>query len=346
MNTEELPRISLHLIVKDGAKYIRHCLSHVKRQTYKHIVLRIFDNASTDNTVALAKRVMPEAQIISFPQNYGLGGGFNRSLTWSKDPYVVGLCVDVMLDPHFVEEAVKAAKRDPRIGVVQGKIMGYDWASGKVLSRIDTTGMRIFRSRRVINRGHGEEDRGQYGKAGEIFCYEGAAPFFRRRALEEIKMTKSEHDSTFPYEYLDEDFFWYADEFDLGWRLRLYGWKSWYEPRVVAAHDRQTTKMLSKGWTHFVRMRKTIPAQKRMLDFRNQRLAFIKNDDLLSLLKDACFWLPREFLLFGYFLLFERSTLRAYLDILCMAPRMLAKRRIIMSRRKVGRKEMEEWFVH
>jgi len=363
-----LPFVSVHLIVKDGEKYIRACLSHIKSQTYQNVRFRIFNNASSDKTVELAKSIMPGVEIVSFPRNYGLGGGFNRSLSWSNDPYVVGLCVDVMLEARFIEEAVSAAERDPRIGVVQGKVMGYDYKSGNVLSRIDTAGMSIFRSRRIINRGHGEEDTGQYEKAGEIFCYEGAVPFFRRAALEEVALPvdyqrspmyppsrKATADlrfskgSALPHQenlkdYLDEDFFWYADEVDLGWRLRHAGWKCWYEPKAMAAHDRQTTKTLSAGWKDFIALRKTIPAQKRMLDFRNQRLAFIKNDYPFSLLKDLRFWLSRELKLFAYFLFFERSTLRAYPDILRMAPRMLAKRRIIMNRRKVGRKEMEKWF--
>jgi len=341
---ESLPAVSLHLIVKNGEKYIRSCLSHVKLQTYPRIALRIFDNASSDNTAAFARHLMPEVEIISFRQNYGFGGGFNRSLAWSQDPYVVGLCVDVMLDPHFIEEAVKTMESDPNIGVLQGKVMRYDDTSEKVLPVIDTTGMTIFRSRRVINRGHGEKDKGEYAKAGEVFCYEGAVAFFRRSALEDVKMPKSLGDKEFPYEYLDEDFFWYADELDLGWRMRLYGWKNWYEPRAIAAHDRQTTKVLSKGWKHFVILRKTIPARKRILDFRNQRLAFIKNDNFLSFMKDARFWLPRELALFGYFLFFERSTLRAYADILRMGYRMLSKRRVIMRHRKLGRKAMERWF--
>ena len=57
MNT---PNISIHLIVKDGEKYIRECLSHVKAQTYPHITFRVFDNASSDNTVDIVKEMMPE----------------------------------------------------------------------------------------------------------------------------------------------------------------------------------------------------------------------------------------------------------------------------------------------
>ncbi len=196
------PLVSIHLIVKDGEKYIKDCLEHVQRQTYPNIEFRIFDNASSDATIVQAREIMPDVEIVFFEKNYGLGGGFNRSLKWSGAPYVVGLCVDVMLSPDFVEKAVEAAEKNSRIGVVQAKIMRYDMAKHAETSFIDTTGLMIFRSRRVVNRGHGEEDTGKYDKPEEIFCYEGAVPFFRREALEDVKMLKSKPDSKFPFEYL------------------------------------------------------------------------------------------------------------------------------------------------
>lgn len=333
---QDLPLVSIHLIVYNGEKYIRRCLECVSAQTHSRIELRFFDNASTDRTVAIARETIPDIEVISFARNYGLGPAFNRSLAWSVAPYIVELCVDVLMAPDFVERAVAAIERDPRIGVVQAKTMRYDYGAQATMDIIDTTGLTIFRSRRVIMRGHGEIDRGRYERAGEVFCYEGAVPFFRRAALEDITMGT---------EVFDEDFFWYGDELDLGWRLRHRGWKCWYEPAVRAAHDRQTTKRLSHGWKSFVALRRTIPARKRYLDFRNQRLAFLKNDYAWSLIKHAPRWIPRELGLFFYFLLFERSTLRAYVDIICIAPAMLRRRRAILGGATTARTAMERWFL-
>lgn len=355
------PLVSIHLIVKDGAKYIERCLEGVKKQTYANIEVRVFDNASQDGTADIARRVMPDVEIIRFPQNYGLGGGFNRSLQYSHAPYVIMLCVDVMLEPDFVEKAVEAAEQNPHIGVVQGKIMRYNYEQDLVTRFIDTTGLQIYRSRRVVNRGHGEEDKGQYEKAGQIFCYEGAAPFFRRDALEDVRgLSPHRSEGTVPatagsgglkagsrdsYEYLDEDFVWYADELDLGWRMLHKGWISWYTPRVRAAHDRQTTMRTSAGWGDFVKQRRTIPAFKRMLDYRNQRFAFLKNDFGINILRDTLFWLPRELMLLGYFLLFERTSLRAYTDFLRMLPLMHRKRTHIMRTTVQTPRTLRPWFL-
>ena len=329
------PEVSIHLIVKDGEKYIEGCLNAVKNQTYPHIVMRIFDNNSTDSTVSKARNIFPESEIIQFDKNHFVGGAFNRSLQYSASPFVVMLCVDVVLDAHFIENAVRAIQKDTHIGVVQAKVFWYDKQNERKTDIIDTTGMQIFKSRRIINRGHGEQDVGQYNTAQEIFCYEGAVPFFRRQTLEDIKMGK---------EYLDEDFVWYADEVDVGWRMRLLGWNIWYDPTVLAWHDRSTTHTLSKGFKSFIQQRKHIDPHKRMLDLRNQRLAFVKNDLFLSALFHLPWLVKREAMLLAYVLVFEQSSLKAYTGIIRMIPPMLKKRKHIQRNKKITHRHINKWF--
>ena len=330
------PEVSVHLIVKDGEKYIEGCLNAVKSQTYPNIVMRVFDNNSTDSTVQKAKEIFPTSEIIQFSKNYFVGGAFNRSLQHSTSPFVVMLCVDVVLDDMFIEKAVHAIQQDERIGVVQAKVFWYDKQNERKTDIIDTTGMQIFKSRRIINRGHGEKDTRKYETPHEIFCYEGAVPFFRRSALEDVKMGERE--------YLDEDFVWYADEVDLGWRMRLAGWKIWYDPRVVAWHDRSTTHTLSKSFKSFIQQRKHIDKHKRMLDIRNQRLAFIKNDLWRTALTHLPWILKREVMLLVYVVLFEQSSLKAYTGIIQMAPKMFKKRRHILHNKKLKHPHINQWF--
>lgn len=338
------PEVSIHLIVYNGEKYIRQCLEYIKKQTYLNITFRIFNNASTDATIQIAKKIYPGVKIIYFEKNHGLGGGFNRSLKYSDSDYIVGLSVDILMDNTFIENSVRAMEKRKNMGALQAKIYRYNFENKEKTNKIDTTGMQIFKSRRIINRGHGEEDNGQYNTAEEIFCYEGAVPFFRREALEDVKMLKNPIDKNYLYEYLDEDFIWYADEVDLGWRMRLLGWSSWYEPSVVAWHDRQTTHKLSGNYREFIKERKEIPALKRMLDLRNQRLTFIKNDFWVNILLNAPWFLKRELFLFIYVLIWERTSLIAYLQILKLLPKMLKKRNLIMKRRVVKARDMRKWF--
>src|SRR3989344_9218880 len=327
------PLVSVNLVVRNGEKYIRDCLRSVKNQTYENLELTVWDNNSDDCTKEIIKKEFPEFRLIEHSDNIGFGPAQNRCLEITKGEYILGLCVDVMLDKNFVAKAVEAMESDKTIGALQAKI--YKLENGEPTNIIDTTGFEIFKSRRVVNRGHVEKDAGQYSQTGEVFSYEGAVPFWRREALKDCEVFGQAH---------DEDYFWYADDIDLGWRMRLFGWKSFYSPAVVAYHDRSTTKRLSQSPLDFIRLRKTVPARKRMLDWRNLHFTFIKNDFCLSALKDLRSYAPREIKLLVYILLFEQYTLLAIPKIIFLLPRMLKKRRYIMKHKKDSRAEMEKWF--
>lgn len=327
------PLVSINLVVWNREHEVRACLEAVRQQTYPYCEVVIFDNHSTDSTKDIIKKEFPEYTLIENDKNEGgPEKGWNRCLPLTHGAYFLGLCVDVVLDKTFVAEAVRAMETMPAVGALQAKI--YQMTNERKTDIIDTTGFLIFRSRKIINRGHGEKDTGQFPE-GEIFSYEGAAPFWRRKALEESAVYGEVH---------DEDFVWYALDIDLGWRMRLLGWKSYFLPSLIAYHDRQTTKRLSKSWWDFIRLRRTIPRRKRMLDWRNTRFTFLKNDFFISALKDFPFFVGREFCLFCYIIMFEPFLLQALPRMLFLLPRMLRKRRWVMQHARVSRQEMEQWF--
>ena len=330
----ESPLVSITLVVRNGEKYIRDCLLSVRAQTYKNLELTVLDNSTTDATRDIVATEFPEFHLIAHPGNTYFGPGQNMCMPLTHGKYILGLCADVVLDTHFTERAVAAMEQDSTVGAVQAKI--YRRENGMTTDIIDTTGFVIFKSRRIINRGHGEKDEGQYDAREEVFSYEGAVPFWRRQALEESAVWGEAH---------DEDYIWYADDIDLGWRMRLFGWKSMYEPTVIAHHDRSTTKRLSGGRKDFIAMRKELPARKKMLDWQNQHFTFIKNDLFVYALKDIWYVLPRELAFFAYIVIFEPYTLRALPHMIRMLPRMLRKRRYIMKHKKTARTEMDQWFL-
>lgn len=329
------PLVSINLVVRNGKKYIRNCLGAVKNQSYGNLELIAFDNNSIDESCSIIKKEFPDFRIIKNSKNYYVGGGFNRCIEISRGRYILALCVDVVIDKNFVKNAVQRMESDSKIGALQSKTLVYDFAGHMFTDIIDTTGFEIFRSRRIVNRGHGLKDEGQFETPEEIFSYEGACGFFRRKALEEAKIGG---------QVFDEDFVWYADDIDLGWRLNLLGWKNFYDPRVIAWHDRSTTKKLSAGFQDFIELRKNLPPEKKRWDYINQRMAMVKNETPSQFLSNVPFFIFRETKLWIYFLFFEQTTLQGLPVLLKLLPKMLAKRNIIMSKKRRGGAEIKKWF--
>ena len=332
--------ITINLVVRNGQKYLRHCLDSIKKQTYQNIEVNIWDNASTDSTREIVKKEYPEFNLIENDTNFGTWVGQEKALKYSHGEYILAISVDIILDPKFIEESVKVAEKDHKIGAVQAKIYQYsltEFETSKNLPAklIDTCGFKIFKSRRLINIGHGEEDRGQYDNEVEIFGVEGAVPFFRRKTVDDLYIGS---------EFADSDFFWYGDDLDIAWRMKLLGWKQIYSPGVIAHHDRQTTKGLGKSRTDFIKMRRQIPMIKRRLDWRNTTLAIIKNDYLSNFLRDYPYIGWRQFQLWSYFLIYEPSMIFEIFTIAKLLPSMLKKRREVMCKARVSAKEIHKWF--
>jgi len=359
------PVVTINLVVLNGEKYIRHCLRSIKNQTYSHnqVELNILDNGSTDRTKEIIENWKLEVGNSSFAsfnfiesrQNLGMWPGQEKLLKYSSGKYVVVLAVDVILDENFLNNAVVAMEKDEKIGALQPKIYKYDVShlenEGLPRNIIDTCGFEIYKSRRIINIGHGERDGGQFNQEKEIFAVEGAVPVFRRDALESCRIMgqgEGSRGAGIASEIIDHDYFWYGDDLDIAWRMRVFGWKEIYAPSVVAWHDRQTTKSMKKQWLDYLKrvpIRQAIPIKKRRLEWRNTRFTIIKNDYTINILKDLPHILWREIMILGYTILFEPGMFLEAPTFLKLLPKIIRKRRQIIKRRVVSPEEMRKWFI-
>ncbi|OGN16775.1 MAG: hypothetical protein A3C88_00200 [Candidatus Yanofskybacteria bacterium RIFCSPHIGHO2_02_FULL_50_12] len=335
------PAITINLVVLNGEKYIRRCLDSILIQSFDHrqIGINILDNGSGDNTVEIIKEYLSRfdnfhhAEFIQGTHNRGMWGGHEELWKRPGGEFVVVLSVDVVMHQDFIKNSVGIMKSDSAVGALQGKTYQMD-------SRvIDTCGFRITRSRAVMNIGHGESDDGRFDQACEIFGAEGAVPVFRMSALESIRVMG---------EIVDHDLFWYGEDLDVAWRVRLAGWKERYEPSVIAWHDRQTTKShAGRGWLARIArlpIRRQIPIRRRQLEWRNTRWTRLKNDYIINILRDLPFIVWREIQVLGYTILFEPRVLAELPHFMRLLPRMLRKRREILSQALTTPNQIHNYF--
>ncbi len=336
-------KIAANIVVLNGAKYIQRCLEALEKQTLGHenIEINILDNGSSDETVGLIEnwKLKNENFNIFFLKsgvNHGMWGGQEELLKQTRSEFVVFLSVDVVMAPDFLSQAMLAFEQHPTAGALQGKIYQFNPGDDELKRElIDTCGFRIFRSRKIVNIGHGENDRGQYDASKDIFGVEGAVPVFQVKALESIRVAG---------EIADHDLFWYAEDLDVAWRLNLAGWTQRYEPELVAWHDRQTTKRTRSTFRDFLAIRRAIPLRKRRLEWRNIRCTIIKNDYIINILRDLPHIVVREISMFLYLLIFETRVLTEIVSLLKLMPRMHRKRQMILSRSKVSPEGIHAYF--
>lgn len=322
-----MTKVAVSLLLKDSEEYLEACAAGLAEQTFPNLEIYIVDNNSSDRSAVLAEHLLPNATLIRNDTNAGYAAGHNQVIRSSCSDYVLTLNPDVRLAPDYVSRLVESLEFDPRVGMAQGKLLSAKLLDGALHpeSTIDSTGIWVSRARRNGDRGFGERDRGQYDQEEDVFGAAGAAPLYRREMLEDISVCG---------EYFDESFFLYREEVDLAWRAQWRGWRCRYVPTAVAYHAR----------SYSPHTRREQPAWLRQLQYRNRYLMLIKNDSLQNLLWHSPYLIVTEVLALGYILLAERELLPCYVEVLRHLPKMLHKRRTIMTTRCVSSREIRRWF--
>jgi len=179
--------------------------------------------------------------------------------------------------------------------MVTGKILRFDRLT------IDSTGQFLSLSRRAKERGYNEADKGQYNQAGFVFSVCGAVALYSREMVEKIKLNG---------EFLDEDFFAFYEDLDVGWRANRLGWRGYYVPDAVAYHYRGGSQK-EGGWLGRFSQLSQRPTEIKFHIVKNRYLTIIKNDQ---------WWKP--LLSFPYILGFDALL---YLYLVVADPRVLGR---------------------
>lgn len=183
----------------------------------------VVDNASTDDTVAYVGLNYPNIKIIHNKSNLGFCEGNNVGICAANTPLIALLNNDAEADPLWLRELIRGFEKQPDVAMVASKILQYEDPS-----RIDKVGHLIYWDGQNRGRGMGELDEGQYDVAEEVLWPDGCAAAYRRDAVLKVGG-------------FDKDFFAYADDADLGFRLRLAGYKAVYVPTAKVLHRRGST---------------------------------------------------------------------------------------------------------
>ena len=204
------------------------CLSGLASQEHGCDEIVVVDSGSTDRHYLSSLKQNYSFQLlladnIGFSQANNLG--FDTLPTTTD--FVLFVNPDVFLPPDFISKALQTCDSDAEIGVVSGKLLGYNLEQDTPSGRIDSTGVRRKWYGRWYDRGQGETDIRQYERPEDMPALCGALLFCRQSALQSLQA-----------QVFDPDFFLYKEDIELSLRLRKGGWKLRYNPDLSAYHCR------------------------------------------------------------------------------------------------------------
>lgn len=340
-------KVTVNLVTWNGIKYIADCLNSVEKQTFSDYDILVIDNGSTDNTVEYIKQNHPQITVIKNIKNLGFAKAHNQAIKYSNSPFVLILNQDVILAPTYLENLIKVIENNQVIAAVSGKLLkiktSIDDIETKIKTKlIDTTALKIFKNRRVIDLGSGENDNGQFDKLEEVFGFSATALLFRREALEKARIILPHKNID---EFFDEDFFSYKEDIDLSWRLQILGWKFLYVPSALAFHYRSAVCPLNDNFREIINNRKNKAEFVNKLSYKNHLLTILKNEHKLNFIKYFPHIFFYEMKKIFYMIAFEpKIFFGAINDFFPQIPRALAKRKILFNKSKVRSDYISQWF--
>lgn len=316
------PVISVLVLNYNGARWLERCLNSLRAQTIRdRMEVIVADNVSTDGSDKLGRRIVegwPGSVFVQHGENLGYCKGNNAAAEAAHGKYLLFLNNDTWLEPGCLErllDEVAAAGAAAACPLV----LNYEDDSFQSLGAFgfDLFGLASTRSASAQTR--------------EVLMPEGCAYLIRSDLFEQLGR-------------FDPEFFMFADEFDLSWRVWISGHRAIAAPSA-RLHHRGAAQVNPAGGGATVEFRTS--DTKRYYANRNSLLVLLKNARFLLLLM-----VPLQLGLLAVesvaaLLLVRRWSFvrRAYLDAAADCWRL--RRHILAERRRIAqfRRRGDLWML-
>ena len=212
--------IAVIIVNWNSGNYLSDCVAGLLKQTLKPDRILIIDNASSDNSLDTVRKLSSNIEIIEREENYGFAASNNFAATRCQEcQWLALLNPDTIPEPDWLKNLATAATQNTDYSMFASKQL--QMGNPDIL---DGAGDCYHISGMMWHRGAGKPVATIPDIACEVFSPCGGAAFISREAFVTVGG-------------FDEDFFCYAEDIDLGFRLRLLGHKCLYIPTAVIYHE-------------------------------------------------------------------------------------------------------------
>jgi N-acetylglucosaminyl-diphospho-decaprenol L-rhamnosyltransferase len=244
------------IIVSYNVKYfLEQCLCSVQRAIWPGVEVFVIDNHSSDGSVEYLREKFPFVQFISNDENVGFAKANNQVLEKAKGEYVLFLNPDTIIPEDLFTQCIAFLQSHADAGAMgvrmidgSGRFLkeskrGFPspWVAFCKMSGLTT----IFPRSKTFAEyylGHLSEE-----KITVADALAGACMFVRKDVLNKTGG-------------FDEQFFMYAEDIDLSYRVQQAGYKNYYFPGCTIIHfkgestrkDKKYVRLFYKAMSQFV----------------------------------------------------------------------------------------------
>jgi GT2 family glycosyltransferase len=232
------PKVSIIILNWNGLKDTVECLESLKKITYPNYEVIVVDNGSQgDDVKVLKERYGDYIYIIQNEKNYGFARGNNVGIRYVLDKgtdYVLLLNNDTVVAPDFLDEMVRVAESDERIGIVCPRMYRYSQPEQVCYDggmRIHLWWGAIWYRLTLTRRLRPDDERAVV----DTEFAAGTAMLIRRKTLAEIGL-------------LPEEYFFGVDDLDYSVNALRNKFRIVVARRATVLHKVLSTAGVSMGW--------------------------------------------------------------------------------------------------
>lgn len=238
-------KLSVIIVNYNVRFFLQQCLQSVSDAAIgMDVEVFVVDNASTDGSVEMVKKLFPDVRLIANADNKGFSKANNQAIRQSNGQYIL------LLNPDTVVESDTFRK-------TCGFMDAHPDAGGLGVYMIDGRGNYLPESKRGLptpavafykisglsalfpkSRTFGRYHLGflEKEKTNAVEVLSGAFMLLRKSALEKTGL-------------LDEDYFMYGEDIDLSYRITRAGYRNYYFPETRIIHYKgESTKKSSVNY--------------------------------------------------------------------------------------------------
>lgn len=299
--------VTVIIVNWNAGSALKKCIEHLLQQTHSPELVYVVDNASTDDSLA-AIRNIGCVEIIELDENVGFAKGNNIALKKVTTPYVALLNPDAFPEPQWLEKLLESIESHPDSASIGSLQLMHDDQN-----KIDGVGDCYHISGLMWRKKHGKKIGNEDLYEKEIFSPCAAAALYRLDALQAVGA-------------FEESFFCYCEDVDLGFRLRINGYTSWYAPLAKVSH---IGSMTSGGQDSDFAI---------YYGHRNLVWVYFRNMPLILLLLSLPLHIAANLLAIAFFSVKGRSSIifKSKMDALRQLPEILKQRKKIQQDRRAS----------
>ena len=236
-----MPAVAIAIVSYNTRALLDECLRSLKPDADAGLDdVWVVDNASPDDSADMVERDHPWVRLIRSQENLGFGPAVNVVADRTDAPWIAPANSDLTFTPGAVAALLAAGDAHPEAGALAPRLILPDGSTQQSVRPFPGIRMALLLATRAASFSASAR-RELYMPGGwdtaapqEVPWAAGAFLIVRREAWEQVGG-------------FDREQWMYAEDLDLGWRLRKAGWTVRYEPASVVHHHESAASLAAFG---------------------------------------------------------------------------------------------------